>query len=408
MLFSLMLSEVPLSEDPVHRPEITTIPDLLLALDQVLISAPSWSDPDTGNILAAPINTILNWPMATKAGFAAFLNADINEHLQRILTHWAHFLSTPESCVSLTPDCWFSPAARSMPGMRNFQDTYICDPAAPHMGFRSWDDFFTRRLRPGTRPLPFPLSATNSPEAADVIVNACESIPFALQRSVALHDRFWLKKQPYSLAHMFDDESLARQFEGGTVYQAFLSPDSYHRWHAPVSGRVVKKKVVKGLYFSEPLCCGFWPDDDDDDNDDGDVGKTPSGIGNADPAACNNSQGYLTSIAPRGILVIGSTAPSIGLVAMVLVGMGEVSSIDITVSDEEVQRGDEMGMFHYGGSTWCLVLQKGVNVEFEAEKDISRMRGAETGMMMMMDEDMPIESRKVNSFLGKVKKFVRR
>ena len=51
----------------------------------------------------------------------------------------------------------------------------------------------------------------------------------------------------------------------------------------------------------------------------------------------------------------------------------------------------------------------GVNVEFEAEKDISRMRGAETGMMMMMmDEDMPIESRKVNSFLGKVKKFVRR
>ena len=175
MLFSLMLSEVPLSEDPVHRPEITTIPDLLLALNQVLTSAPSWSDPDTGNILAVPINTILNWPMATKAGFAAFLIADINEHLQRILTHWAHFLSTPESCVSLTPDCWFSPAARSMPGMRNFQDTYICDPAAPHMGFRSWDDFFTRRLRPGTRPLPFPLSATNSPEAADVIVNACES-----------------------------------------------------------------------------------------------------------------------------------------------------------------------------------------------------------------------------------------
>ena len=119
---------------------------------------------------------------------------------------------------------------------------------------------------------------------------------------------------------MFDDESLARQFEGGTVYQALLRPDSYHRWHAPVSGRVVKKKVVKGLYFSEPLCCGFWPDDDD--NDDGDVGKTPSGIGNADPAACNNSQGYLTSVAPRGILIIDSTAPSIGLVAMVLVGYG--------------------------------------------------------------------------------------
>lgn len=132
MLFSLMLSEVPLSEDPVHRPEITTIPDLLLALDQVLISAPSWSDPDTANILAAPINTILNWPMATKAGFAAFLNADINEHLQRILTHWAHFLSTPESCVSLTPDCWFSPAARSMPGMRNFQEpTSVIPP--PHI-----------------------------------------------------------------------------------------------------------------------------------------------------------------------------------------------------------------------------------------------------------------------------------
>ncbi len=36
---------------------------------------------------------------------------------------------------------------------------------------------------------------------------------------------------------MLDNDPLVDKFVGGTIYQAFLSALSYHRWHAPVSGK---------------------------------------------------------------------------------------------------------------------------------------------------------------------------
>ena len=358
MLFNQMLVEVPYQEDPTNQPQITTVKDLLLALDQILISPPGFSDPTTGNMLSAPINNILNWPMGTKAGFAAFIRSDVNDHFSRILNTWAKFLETPESCATLTSQCWFSSQALATPGMRNFEQTYICDPTAPHMGFRSWDDFFTRRFKPGLRTLPFLATEAGLPENENMMVNACESTTFTIQHSVALRDRFWLKGQPYSLAHMLDSEDLGRIFEGGTVYQAYLSADSYHRWHAPVSGYALEARIVKGAYYSEPLCYGFSPDEDDD-------GRPDHG---ADPAACCGSEGYITCVNTRQIFLIESSAPAIGLVAMIMVGMGDISSTESTIgSGREVQRGDEMGMFHYGGSTWCLLLQKGVDIHFVEE-----------------------------------------
>lgn len=52
---------------------------------------------------------------------------------------------------------------------------------------------------------------------------------------------------------MMAGDELATQFVGGTVYQAFLSALSYHRWHAPVSGTIKKAFVVDGTFFSEKI-----------------------------------------------------------------------------------------------------------------------------------------------------------
>ena len=52
-------------------------------------------------------------------------------------------------------------------------------------------------------------------------------------------DQFWLKSQP------------ARQFVGGTVYQAFLSATNYHRWHSPVAGKIVRAFTLEGTDYSE-------------------------------------------------------------------------------------------------------------------------------------------------------------
>jgi phosphatidylserine decarboxylase len=53
---------------------------------------------------------------------------------------------------------------------------------------------------------------------------------------------------------MLAHEAPASRFIGGTIYQAFLSSVSYHRWHAPVSGRVVKIKVIPRLMARITQC----------------------------------------------------------------------------------------------------------------------------------------------------------
>ena len=48
------------------------------------------------------------------------------------------------------------------------------------------------------------------------------------------------------------------------------------------------------------------------------------------------------------------------------VGMAEVSTCQITAFEgERVRKGDELGMFHYGGSTHCLIFRPGVMLEFD-------------------------------------------
>ena len=144
-----------------------------------------------------------------------------------------------------------------------------------------------------------------------MIVNACKSAPYKVQRNVKLRDRFWIKSQPYSLEHMLANDPLIHKFVGGTVYQAFLSTLSYHLWHSPVSGKIVKAFVQDGSYYSEAQSEGF------------------------DESGPNNSQGYITEVATRGLIFIEADNPKIGLMCFMAVGMAEVSTCEITVQNEQ-------------------------------------------------------------------------
>ena len=58
--------------------------------------------------------------------------------------------------------------------------------------------------------------------------------------------------------------------------------------------------------------------------------------------------------------------PDIGLMCFVAIGMSEVSSNEITVKEgDKVKQGDQLGMFHYGGSTYCLIFRPEVKIEFD-------------------------------------------
>ena len=54
------------------------------------------------------------------------------------------------------------------------------------------------------------------------------------------------------------------------------------------------------------------------------------------------------------------------VMCLLAVGMAEVSSCQITVYEgQRVRKGDQIGMFHYGGSTHCLIFGPDVKLEFD-------------------------------------------
>lgn len=337
MLFTEMFNQVPnkppYDRDPTGKPQVRDYKQMLLLLNRIMTRAPEFNE---SGLVGFPINAILDWPMGTPAGAAAFLNPKVNAQLKKILNQWAVFLGSPDSRYVLSDDPkngWLGRDAQK--AMPTFVEDFVCDPKKPYYGFTSWDDFFTRVFREGKRPVA-------APDDNAVICNSCESAPYKLVRDVKFRDSFWIKAQPYSLVHMLGNEGLARIFEGGTVYQAFLSALSYHRWHSPVSGTIVKTQIIDGSYYAEAQSMGF------------------------DPAGPNDSQGYITQVAARALVCIEADNPDIGLMAIMFVGMAEVSSNEITVYEgQHVNKGDQLGMFHFGGSTHTLIFRPGVELDFD-------------------------------------------
>ena len=354
MWFHQMLSEVPHTKrfrtNPTGAPQVRSYKVMLQMINAILTEAPEFNK---SGLVGFPINAILDWSMDTPGGFAAFLNEKVNGQFKRVLNEWARFLGSADSRYVLNDDPvsgWLG--ADAMAAMPNFVEHFVCDPSAPYYGFTSWDDFFTRQFREGQRPVA-------APDDDNVITNACESAPYRLACGVKQIDRFWIKAQPYSLTHMLDGDSRVAQFDGGTVYQAFLDALSYHRWHSPVNGRIVKAVVVDGTYYSET------PAEGEDDS------------------GPNNSQAYITEVATRARIFIEADNPAIGLMCFMAVGMAEVSTCQITVYEgQQVTKGQQLGMFHFGGSTHCLIFRPGVELDFD-------MHGQTPGLQ---SKNIPINS----------------
>jgi len=371
-LVTMMFDQVPLKyQHSVYGKQVRNYHHFLELLNAIMTTSPTYND--TGCV-GFPINAILDWSMGTEGGFAAFLNDKLNAQFKRVLNHWGTFLKSQDSNYVLLAEnapikgphhsrakqyYWLGDEAmvammnmmrQSNPPLKpdehdkarlEFIETFKCAPEKPHYGFACWDDFFTREFREGKRPI--------AGEGDDsIIVNACESAPYRIAQGdkVRLRTKFWIKGQPYSLAHMLDNDERSELFVGGSVYQAFLSAKSFHRWNSPVSGTIVKTKIIDGTYYSETPTEGY------------------------DSAAPNDSQGYISEVATRALIFIEADNPKIGLMCFMPIGMAEVSSCDIQVYEgQKVTKGQPIGTFHFGGSTHCLFFQKGVNIEFDLPKD---------------------------------------
>ena len=101
-------------------------------------------------------------------------------------------------------------------------------------------DFFTRALRDGARPVA---------SERDAFVSPCDGAWGEAGR-VESGRLLQVKGRDYSLAALFDDAELAQRFEGGAYATFYLAPRDYHRFHAPCDLLIERAVHVPG---------GLWP-----------------------------------------------------------------------------------------------------------------------------------------------------
>ncbi|KAI3595005.1 phosphatidylserine decarboxylase family protein [Moniliophthora roreri] len=355
--------------------KIESFDQLVLIIDNIVASPPGFhsttkEDPQP---IGVPLYVILDLLSNTAAGYDLFRKPEFNTAMKALLDCWGRYLTTPASNRTLTntEGGWFSETALILlqsEGRGVFNDTYVCpDPKAVNRGYDSWDAFFTREVQPHARPI-------GGPPQSSVMTNACESKVFRIAYDVQEHDLFWLKFQKYSLYDMLNRDELCGYFVGGTVYQAFLSPQDYHRWHAPVDGVVKKVVLVPGTYYAA------LPDDGAPVNDPELEHHDPRG-------ALIRSQPWLTMNATRMLFFIEADDPNIGLMCFIAVGMVEVSTCEKTVKEgDRLHRGDQLGMFHFGGSTHTLIFQQKAGVRFKTYDDKGQEVDVEVGMHLKVNQ----------------------
>lgn len=107
---------------------------------------------------------------------------------------------------------------------------------AKHTQFKTLHALFTRELKEGARPLDTAPNAVLSP--CDGVVGACGRI-----RDTEL---IQAKGFPYTLPELLGDERLVDKYRDGLYVTLRLRSAMYHRFHAPVDGRVGKIIYISG------------------------------------------------------------------------------------------------------------------------------------------------------------------
>lgn len=227
----------------------------------------------------------------------------------------------------------------------------------PISEYPSFASFFTRKLKPGLRPIEGGKDVPVSP------VDGAVSHAGIAEKGKLIQ----AKGKDYSLAALLADDMAAQRFEGGPYVTIYLSPRDYHRFHAPLGGKILGYRYVPGQ---------LWP-----------VNRA-------------SVRGVPDLFAVNERVIIELETP-LGRVAMIPVGatcVGRIRlSFDNLITNEEdqpparvrydlpipIEKGEELGMFEMG-STVILVFEPG-RVELadwlkeEATMRLGRAIGAPIG-----------------------------
>jgi phosphatidylserine decarboxylase len=191
--------------------------------------------------------------------------------------------------------------------------------------FKSFNEFFYRALKPGARPIAS--HSTGSDQAGDrVAVLPADGRHLAFQ-NVDAAEGFYAKGQKFDLKSFLGSEELGREFAGGSLLISRLCPVDYHRFHFPVAGTPGEPRLINGFLYS------------------------------VSPVALRQNLAYLWEN-KRVVTLVES--PVFGKVAVCEIGATMVGSILQThVTGRAVPKGEEKGLFKFGGSCVVTIFQPG-------------------------------------------------
>lgn len=218
----------------------------------------------------------------------------------------------------------------------------INDYIVPEGGFQSFNQFFLRELKSGTRPM------CPCGDDQGVVVAPCDGGVFYLTRGQLEGNEYRLLGKSYDVFQLQRAlPGYGGSFVGGPLLDILLWFTDYHHFRAPVSGTVIHQGVYEGSYN--------YDFENYDPND-------PYA-----PALPENSDrvGWYQSLGKHKRYVWVFRTANLGLVAMIAIGFWDVGSIINEVPEgATLSKGDRMGHFGYGGSSIVLAFEPTLDLQF--------------------------------------------
>ncbi len=180
-------------------------------------------------------------------------------------------------------------------------------------GFRSYNDFFTRRIKPGKRPVDFTPEHLISPCDSKLTVHKINSRSF-----------FSIKGSRYRISDLLDNEFLAKCYSGGYCCIFRLEVDDYHRYCYIDSGMKSGNTFIRGELHT------------------------------VNPIALERYNIYKRNCREYTVL----HTENFGDVVQIEVGAMLVGRILNLQKEGSFRRGEEKGRFEFGGSTVVLLFEK--------------------------------------------------
>jgi phosphatidylserine decarboxylase len=233
----------------------------------------------------------------------------------------------------------------------------MSDYIEPRGGWRTFNELFARSFKPGYRPVAAVADQT-------VIVSPADST-FSGQWEIRADSHVTVKNLYWEIRELLEGSPYKDRFVNGLFMHAFLGPNDYHRQHAPLGGTVLEARVIPGqVYFqviAEPV-----------------AGSTTGALSLKPHRTFDalDGAGYQFAQA-RGLIVLDTP---IGLVAVLPIGMTQVSSVVITAEvGVTVRKGEELAYFQFGGSDIILLFEAKSNVSITAQAGTHYKMGTRIG-----------------------------